>query len=256
MSLDTLVLLHAFGASARAWDGVVAQLGGRFEIVALDLPGFGGAPDDLHAQSVDDYAAWTMDQIAERGLTRYALVGWSMGGKIAVACALRQPQGLEALILVAPSPPGPEPMSADARQTEREAFDDPQAAGTALHEVAGDDVGDAPLHQAVADRLATDRSARDFWLDVGSKEDLSEAARRLTLPILLITGDQDEHLGPDAAEDHVTPKLPHATHRVIAGSGHLIPYEAPQALAEDIAAWYVAGMGAVEPGEGLGLRPS
>jgi pimeloyl-ACP methyl ester carboxylesterase len=237
MSLDTLVLLHAFGASAKAWDPVVAKLDGRFEIVALDLPGFGGAPDDLHAQSVDDYAAWTIEQIAQRGLDRYILVGWSMGGKIAVACALRAPVGLQALILVAPSPPGPEPMTADARQTERDAFDDPQAARNALQEVAGEDFSNAPLDQGVADRMAADRSARDFWLDIGSKENLGEAAKGLDLPILLITGDQDEHLGPDAAEDHVTPKLPHATHRVIAGSGHLIPYEAPEALAEEIVAW-------------------
>jgi pimeloyl-ACP methyl ester carboxylesterase len=232
-----LVLLHAFGASARAWDAVIAHLDGRFEIAALDLPGFGGAVDDLQARSVHDYGAWVLDEIARRELDRFVLVGWSMGAKIALACALQAPPGLQALILVAPSPPGPEPMAPDDRQAERDAFADPPAARAALNQVAGDHFDGPPLDAAVDDRMAARRSAWDFWLDVGSREDLSPAAKHLDLPILVVTGDQDEHLGPDAADAHVTPKLQHAIHRVIAGSGHLIPLEAPQALAAEIAAW-------------------
>ncbi len=237
MTRPTLVLLHAFGASAKAWDPVIAHLGGRFETLALDLPGFGGAPDDLRADSVHDYAAWVDEQIAERRITQFVLVGWSMGAKIALACALRRPEGLTALILVAPSPPGPEPMTPDARQAERDAFKDPPAAREALQQVAGDDLQGAPLEAAVADRMAAHRSAWDFWLDVGSREDITAEVEGLTLPILVITGDQDEHLGPDAAAEHVTPKLSNVTHHVVAGSGHLIPSEAPGALAGKIAAW-------------------
>jgi pimeloyl-ACP methyl ester carboxylesterase len=236
MSSPTLVLLHAFGASAKAWDAVIDHLGGRFEIVALDLPGFGGADDDLKAQSVHDYAAWVDDQIARRRLASFVLVGWSMGAKIALACAMRRPKGLQAMILVAPSPPGPEPMTADDREAERDAFADPPAAREALQQVAGHAFAGAPLEAAVADRMTAHRSAWDFWLDVGSREDLTQGAEGLHLPILVITGDQDEHLGPEAAAEHVTPKLPHVTHRTIAGSGHLIPYEAPEALAAEIVA--------------------
>jgi pimeloyl-ACP methyl ester carboxylesterase len=237
MTQATLVLLHAFGASARAWYPVIEHLGDRFDIVALDLPGFGGEPDHLHAQSVHDYAAWVADQIAVRRLTQFVLVGWSMGAKIALACALRRPDGLQSLILVAPSPPGPEPMTPDARQAERNAFKDPPAARKALQQVAGDDFDGAPLASAVADRMAAHRSAWDFWLDVGSKEDITKAVEGLTLPILVITGDQDEHLGPEAAAEHVTPKLPNVTHHVVGGSGHLIPQEAPDALAAEILGW-------------------
>jgi pimeloyl-ACP methyl ester carboxylesterase len=237
MTRPTLVLLHAFGASAKAWDPVIDQLDGQFEIVALDLPGFGGAPDDLHAGSVHDYAAWVDDQIAQRGLARFVLIGWSMGAKIALACALRRPKGLQALILVAPSPPGPEPMTSDDRQAERDAFKSPPAAREALQRVAGDGFKGAPLEAAVADRMAAHRSAWDFWIDVGSREDITKAVEGLHLPILVITGDQDEHLGPDAAAEHVTPKLPNVTHHVVAGSGHLIPAEAPEALAAEIVAW-------------------
>jgi pimeloyl-ACP methyl ester carboxylesterase len=237
MTRPTLVLLHAFGASAKAWGPVIEHLDGRFEIVALDLPGFGGAPDDLHARSIHDYAAWVEDQIAERRLAGFVLVGWSMGAKIALACALRRPKGLQGLILVAPSPPGPEPMTPKARQSERDAFKDPPAARAALKQVAGDDFAGPRLEAAVADRMAARRSAWDFWLDVGSREDITTAVEGLHVPILVVTGDEDEHLGPEAAAEHVTPKLPTVTHHVVAGSGHLIPSEAPEALAAEIEAW-------------------
>jgi pimeloyl-ACP methyl ester carboxylesterase len=106
-----------------------------------------------------------------------------------------------------------------------------------MQQVAGDDFKGAPLEAAVADRMAAHRSAWDFWLDVGSREDITKAVEGLDLPILVITGDQDEHLGPEAAAEHVTPKLPNAAHHVVAGSGHLIPAEAPGALAVEIVAW-------------------
>ena len=44
-------------------------------------------------------------------------------------------------------------------------------------------------------------------------------------------------IDPKSAAEHVTPKLPNVTHHVVAGSGHLIPSEAPGALAAEIVAW-------------------
>ncbi len=235
-----LVLLHAFGASADAWNAVGQRLSPDFDLTALNLPGFGGRQDDLHAQSVRDYGAWVVDEIGRRGLKTYILVGWSMGGKIALSAALRSPQGLRGLILVAPSPPGPEPMEPGAREAERNSFGDPQATREALNMAAADGFADAPLNHAVAQRLMSARSAWDFWLDIGSKEDLSQEVQHLRLPMLVLTGDEDEHLGSAAVASHIKPKLFNVEERVIQGSGHLIPYEAPRALADEIRRWTLA----------------
>lgn len=238
----TLVLLHAFGASAKAWNHVVAELDGAFPVVALDLPGFGGGDDQLQADTVGDYADWVLNDLQARNTGDFVLVGWSMGGKIALATALRKPPELKALILVAPSPPGPEPMEPGARQDERQSFGDPAASREALKKAAGDGIEQAPLDHAVSQRLAASRSAWDFWLDVGSKEDLTTQTPELNLPILVLSGQEDEHLGQEAVAKHVTPHLPHLTEKVIAASGHLVPYEQPQRLAEAIKD-YVRGLG-------------
>jgi pimeloyl-ACP methyl ester carboxylesterase len=236
----TLILLHAFGASAQAWDSVIAELDGAYAVVALDLPGFGGAADHLQADGVADYADWVLRDLAARGVGDFVLVGWSMGGKIALAVALQKPKRLKALILVAPSPPSPEPMEPGARKAERDSFGDPAAARAALKEVAGDDIGKAPLDHAVTQRLTAARSAWDFWLDVGSKEDISAQVAGLRLPVLVLSGREDAHLGQAAVARHVTPHLPQLTETIIAGSGHLVPYEQPRILAQAVKAYVEA----------------
>jgi pimeloyl-ACP methyl ester carboxylesterase len=236
----TLVLLHAFGVSSQAWKDVVAHLDG-FDVVAPDMPGFGAADDHLQADSVHDYAAWLLKHLTGRGVGDFVLVGWSMGGKIALAAALQRPPGLKALILVAPSPPGPEPMAPGDRQAERQSFHDPKASREALKSAAGDEIAKSPLDHAVSQRLQASRSAFDFWLDIGSKEDLSAEVEGLDLPVLVLSGREDEHLGPDAVAKHLKPHLPHLTERIIEDSGHLAPLEQPQALAEAIRA-YMRGL--------------
>jgi len=82
-----LVFLHYWGGSSRTWQDVIDRLGGRPRSIALDQRGWGGsvATDgryDLSAMADDaETAARTL------GLSRYVLVGHSMGGKVAQALA-------------------------------------------------------------------------------------------------------------------------------------------------------------------------
>jgi pimeloyl-ACP methyl ester carboxylesterase len=113
-----LVLLHFLGGSLREWDEVVALLGDSFQTLALDLPGFGSSAA-ITGYTVAEMADAVQATIAAAGLSRYVLVGHSMGGKVAAVIARRmedsQSAALAGLILVAASPPGPEPME-DAKR--------------------------------------------------------------------------------------------------------------------------------------------
>ncbi len=78
-----LVFLHYWGGSSRTWRGVIERLGGEPRCIALDQRGWGAstATDgryDLSAMA-DDVEAVTR----QLGITRYVLVGHSMGGKVA-----------------------------------------------------------------------------------------------------------------------------------------------------------------------------
>jgi pimeloyl-ACP methyl ester carboxylesterase len=79
----------------------------EFRCIAYDHRGWGNSDSSPSGYRIEDLAHDAQGLIRKLGLRRYALVGHSMGGKIAQLLASWHPAGLEALILVAPSPPVP-----------------------------------------------------------------------------------------------------------------------------------------------------
>lgn len=253
-----LFLLHALGGSARVWDGVVASLGSQFEAVAIDLPGFGDArtaPDFSVTAMADHVAA----AVKTRGASRWLLIGHSMGGKIASIVASRALAGelglfgLAGVVLLAASPPSPEPMDEDTR---REMID--WAAGGPLDEAAARAFVDANVGHALApaaDRLALDDLLRCApqawvgWLERGSREDWSGDVGRLDLPALIIVGGADGELGEDGQRATNAIVFPRAGIVVEEGAGHLLPLERPREVADRIAQFWhrTAGTGPAIP---------
>ena len=254
----TLVLLHALGGSARAWDGVRAALGSDFETLALDLPGFGDAP-----VAADLSVAGMVNQIIETvrttGLTRWLLVGHSMGGKLATIVASRalagEPGlfGLAGVVLLAGSPPSPEPMD----EKRREKMIDWAAQG-ALDDSAARAFIDGNVGQALtpaADRLAIDdlkRTSQEAWLawlERGSREDWSVEVGELDLPALILVGSEDGDLGEGGQRATNAMVYRRARIHVEAGAGHLLPLERADSVARLIAQFWhqVAGIAPTVP---------
>ena len=88
----TLVLLHGWGLNARVWDGLVGALCDRYRTITVDLPGHGRSPwlperSSLQAQAEQVRA--TLAPLADE----YSLLGWSLGGQIALQLAAGQCAG-------------------------------------------------------------------------------------------------------------------------------------------------------------------
>jgi pimeloyl-ACP methyl ester carboxylesterase len=88
-----LVLLHALGVSRRSWDSVLPALAARFDVIAVDLQGFGDSaplpgpgevPPAVLAQSVADL-------LDDLGISTPHLVGNSLGGWVALELASLRP---------------------------------------------------------------------------------------------------------------------------------------------------------------------
>src|SRR5919198_1359733 len=94
---ETVVLLHGFAGTRHAWDLVADRLDPeRYRALALDLRGHGDARD----RRPITFAACVAD-VAAAAPERFALCGYSMGGRIALHVALQHPDRVSRLVLVA-----------------------------------------------------------------------------------------------------------------------------------------------------------
>src|SRR2546425_2129008 len=94
-----VVLLHGFASSIFTWKDVLPGLARSRTVVALDFPGFGESeqPRDLDVGIYPGIVLGLMDRL---GIVRVTLAGNSMGGAVAIALAARQPERVQALVLI------------------------------------------------------------------------------------------------------------------------------------------------------------
>jgi len=256
----TLFALHALGASAREFDGVADELAGVVDVVALDLPGFGDAAGAT-ALHVDDLVASVERAIRRSGATRWMLAGHSMGGKVASLVAARTLRGrnslfgLTGVVLLAASPPTPEPMDDDRRQAMLAWAADGPLDEAAAHEFVDGNVG-APLSPAAEATMLDDLrrlapEAWTAWLERGSREDRSDEVGVLDVPALILAGGADGDLGEEAQRTLNGTVYPRAAVHVLPGAGHLLPLERPTEVAGAIATFWRdrAGTAPVVPAE-------
>ncbi len=225
-----LVFLHYFGGSSRSWDEVTARLP-DFRCIAPDLRGFGDSQAPDNGYSVDEQADDIAALIEALGVECFVLVGHSMGGKIALALAARRPKGLERLVLLAPSPPTPEPMSDAERERLSLGFGDPKAAEQTARSITARPISPAIRSRIIKDNLRSSRAAWHAWLQGGSREDISERMNEIEVPILVLAGECDAGMTPDLLHREVIGRVGGAQERVIPGAGHLLPLEAPDEVA-------------------------
>ncbi|MBV8578910.1 MAG: alpha/beta fold hydrolase [Acetobacteraceae bacterium] len=95
---EPLVLLHGLFGSAQNFGAAQRRLAERFRVLALDLRNHGASPHDPD-MSYDAMARDVVETLAARGALPAAIMGHSMGGKVAMSVALRQPQALSRLIV-------------------------------------------------------------------------------------------------------------------------------------------------------------
>jgi 2-succinyl-6-hydroxy-2,4-cyclohexadiene-1-carboxylate synthase len=236
---ETLVLLHGFGGTHRAWDPVLPELDHeRYSPLVCDLRGHGtkaGVRPISFDGCVGDVLAAAPD--------RFVLCGYSMGGRIAQHVALAAPERVSRLILVSTSA-----GIADATARERRIAEDLAFAA---------DLDDMTIEQ-YADRWmanplfhGTSAEAARWWredllrndpralaealrtIGGGAMEPLWDRIGELTMPVTIIAGGRDDKFVRWATEDYRR-RLPQAAVHVIDGAGHGLPREAPAALAAAI----------------------
>lgn len=225
-----LVFMHFYGGSLRTWGKVIDTLKADYACVAYDHRGWGDSDKSAVSYTIKDLADDAQSLIQELGLKRYAVIGHSMGAKAAQLLASRQPKGLEALVLVAPSPPVPQDMPEDMRKAMVHFYDSREGAEIALNNISL-----LPLEEQVREMVLEDMQrsaplARAAWPEVAMLEDISAHANNIRVPTLVLAGESDPVDRLDTLQRELLPRIPQAELHVIPRTGHLSPLEVPDQI--------------------------
>src|ERR1700730_11882993 len=103
-----VVLLHGFGADLNTWMFTQPALAEGRRVIALDLPGHGGSAKDVGSGNAEHFTDAVASAAGALGIERVHLVGHSIGGAVAASLALRRPELVATLTLIASAGLGPE----------------------------------------------------------------------------------------------------------------------------------------------------
>ncbi|WP_282115960.1 alpha/beta fold hydrolase [Cellulophaga baltica] len=230
MSKKAMVFLHYFGGDAGSWQWVCKHLEEEVQCYPLNLPGFGGTSVS-ETPSISSFSKYINDEIAALDLKDYILVGHSMGGKLALSAALQNVANPPSkIVLIAPSPPTTEDMSAEEKERMLKHPDREEAIQTVKNGTVKS-LNKERFEYAVNSQLRIAEISWQWWLKTGMNNSIATQVKKLTTPVSVIFSEDDPVITEEAIQKEVLPYLHKATPISMKGIGHLIPLEAPKKLA-------------------------
>lgn len=225
-SKPTLALLHGWGMNPRVFDMLGAQLHQHFTLLPLALPGHGGT-EILTTNTLSTWASQLSKQLPRQTM----LLGWSLGGQVAMRIALDYPTQIQRLILVSSTP--------------KFVLDDNWQAGINLTDITafGEDMQNdtratllrflaLQTRGASAQRTLLETLRENFFaasmpapkalsagLEMLLHTDLRTDVATLTQPTLVIHGNLDK-LTPPSAGAWLADAIPNAKYCLIDGAAH------------------------------------
>ncbi|MGW2647598.1 bifunctional 3-oxoadipate enol-lactonase/4-carboxymuconolactone decarboxylase PcaDC [Streptomyces sp. NPDC001393] len=228
-----LILGPSLGTTWHMWDRQVPELAKQWRVVRFDLPGHGGAPA-RPAGSVAELATRLLATLDSLGVQRFGYAGCALGGAVGIELALRHPERLASLALVAASP----------RFGTADEF---RQRGVIVRTNGLDPIARASPDRWFTDSFAAAQPAITEWAvqmvrttDPGcyiaacealASFDVRAELGRVGVPTLVLVGADDQVTGPAEARTLVA-GIPDARLAVVPGASHLVPVEQPAAVTD------------------------
>jgi len=222
-----LVLLHGWGLNARIWDGLVASLAGEYRLHRIDLPGHGQSEWSPECRTLDDFTRAVAPHVPRDA----RVLGWSLGGMVALRLAVLAAERISRLVLVSTTPRfvmGPDWAPAMTPQVLasfaarlKEDYRGTVQEFLAL-QVRGDERELASLrelrHRLTAGGLPSPQ-ALEVGLEILATTDLRNPLARLSTPTLIVTGEHDR-VTPPGAGRFLAEQIQGAALYVVPRAGH------------------------------------
>lgn len=242
-----VVLLHGLGATSTSFLPTIWDLSRDHRVIALDLPGFGESGKPLRPLHAAFFARHVVAVLDALGIEGARLIGNSMGGRVALEVALRSPDRVEAIALLAPSMafrrfrfgvglvrlirhelaflPIPALHAVVVRML-RSMFAVPERVPMAAMNAAADEF--LRVFGSARGRVAFFNAMREIYLeDAHGERGFWDRLPRLSRPALFLFGDRD-WLVPAGFAKFVAEAVPAAECRIIESCGHVPQFEIPE----------------------------
>ncbi|MFC7839976.1 4-carboxymuconolactone decarboxylase [Streptomyces sp. NPDC057382] len=228
-----LILGPSLGTTWHMWDRQVPELAKQWRVVRFDLPGHGGAPA-YPADSVTDLTTRLLATLEGLGVQRFGYAGCALGGALGIELALRHPERLASLTLIAASPRfGTADEFRQRGVIVRTNGLDPIARTAPERWFTGGFAAAQPAitEWAVQMVRTTDPGCYIAACEALASFDVRPELGRIGVPTLVLVGSDDQITGPAEARTLVA-GIPDARLAVVPGASHLVPVEQPGAVTD------------------------
>ena len=243
----TVALAHATGFCGGVWRPVISALPEDCTVLAWDFPSHGGAPRWETPIDWWDLGAYVLDQVA--GAARPVIgVGHSMGGAAILMAEIKAPGTFSELVLVEPivfPPPygeyeGPQVRLARkrrnsfaSRQEARDNFAD-KLPFSAWHPMAFEGYLDCGLIETTEGTELACRPQDEVAIyQAATEHRVWDLLPNVEAPVTILAGEfSDTH--PAAFLTRTAERIPNSRFEVVAGTGHFLPMEKPDRVADQI----------------------
>ena len=101
---EAILFIHGIMASKEVWKDQLEYFEKKYQIIAIDLYGFGASKGEFRDSSFEDHAQDIRELLHELGISKVNIVGWSMGASVAIVFSSLFPDMIEKLVLVDGTP--------------------------------------------------------------------------------------------------------------------------------------------------------
>ncbi len=234
-----LCFLHGFMGSSEDWQPIVDGMNRDAYCLTVDLPGHGQSLDRPdHLYTMEGATQALADVLDDAGIARCSLVGYSMGGRVALYFSLFHPHRVQRVVLESTSPGLP----SEEKRVERLRVDDKRAARIQddlkafLQEWYRMPLFASLARHGLVEEMVRTRQENDpdelaralRGLSPGEQPSLWDRLSDLTVPALVLTGDLDKKYR--CITERTAQRIETARRVVVPDAGHNVHAERPQAF--------------------------
>ncbi|MBU8769977.1 2-succinyl-6-hydroxy-2,4-cyclohexadiene-1-carboxylate synthase [Cytobacillus oceanisediminis] len=236
-----LLLLHGFTGNSEGWKEFAPFWKDHSKTIALDIIGHGksGSPPDIGQYQIEESAAVINSLLEKMGIGKIDVLGYSMGGRLALTFAVNYPEKVRKLILESASPG----LRTEAERHERRIQDKKLSEKIQQEGIKNfiDYWENIPLFQSqkslpekIRTRIRSQRLANSIdglanslnGMGTGVQPSWWDELAHLEMPVLLITGNLDQKFCRIAEE--MSKILPNVKWKTAEDAGHAIHVEKPE----------------------------